>query len=401
MFITRPSHPGPTVGRQVNPSEVGWQFVPQYYTFVNKQPNRLHCFYAKNSTFVNGTEGEDGKACYGQHEIHQKIQSLNYQDCKVLIHSVDAQSSANNGIIIQVIGEMSNRGEPWKKFVQTFFLAEQPKGYFVLNDIFRFLKDDTTGEEDKSEAVAEPEPVEPIITVPSLPIPAAETAVPTVKAPTSAHAGPLAVATPFASAAAAVPTTPATSPVPSGPNTWTTLADLDWGSQTATDVNSVSATAPRTPATSPPPMLWRSVLVASDKRKRDSRIAMEAKNVSAAAPRSPATWGSVLVAKDKRKQDSQIATQAKDLSASLPRRKMTTGPDISAKGLADTATGQCFVKATEDVKAFLREMLISHFGQELEVVRFNGCTFLEFTSPEAAQKAIQASLPVSRRRKRV
>lgn len=59
--------PGPTGGRQVNPSEVGWQFVPQYYTFVNKHPHRLHCFYTKNSTFINGTEGEDGKACYGQH----------------------------------------------------------------------------------------------------------------------------------------------------------------------------------------------------------------------------------------------------------------------------------------------------------------------------------------------
>lgn len=50
----------------VNPSEVGWQFVPQYYTFVNKHPNRLHCFYNKSSTFIHGTEGEDGKPCLGQ-----------------------------------------------------------------------------------------------------------------------------------------------------------------------------------------------------------------------------------------------------------------------------------------------------------------------------------------------
>lgn len=55
-----------TTGNPVNPSEVGWQFVPQYYTFVNKQPNRLHCFYTKASTFIHGTEGEDGKPCYGQ-----------------------------------------------------------------------------------------------------------------------------------------------------------------------------------------------------------------------------------------------------------------------------------------------------------------------------------------------
>ena len=50
-----------------DPSEVGWQFVPQYYTFINKQPDRLHCFYKKASTFIHGTEGEDGQPCHGQH----------------------------------------------------------------------------------------------------------------------------------------------------------------------------------------------------------------------------------------------------------------------------------------------------------------------------------------------
>lgn len=38
---------------------------------------------------------------------------------------------------------MSNAGSTWRKFVQTFFLAEQPNGYFVLNDIFRFLKEES------------------------------------------------------------------------------------------------------------------------------------------------------------------------------------------------------------------------------------------------------------------
>src|SRR6266576_2443199 len=153
------SSPSSSIHQNVVPSEVGWQFVPQYYTFVNKHPNRLHCFYTKQSTFIHGTEGEECKPCFGQHvrihfafpslsshhpqEIHQKITSIGFQDCKVFIHSVDAQSSANGGIIIQVIGEMSNHAEPWRKFVQTFFLAEQPNGYFVLNDIFRFLKEET------------------------------------------------------------------------------------------------------------------------------------------------------------------------------------------------------------------------------------------------------------------
>ena len=55
-----------TIHQNVVPAEVGWQFVPQYYTFVNKYPNRLHCFYTKNSTFMHGLEGEDGRPCHGQ-----------------------------------------------------------------------------------------------------------------------------------------------------------------------------------------------------------------------------------------------------------------------------------------------------------------------------------------------
>lgn len=61
------SAPSSTIHQNVVPSEVGWQFVPQYYTFVNKQPNRLHCFYTKSSTFVHGNEGEESKPCFGQH----------------------------------------------------------------------------------------------------------------------------------------------------------------------------------------------------------------------------------------------------------------------------------------------------------------------------------------------
>ncbi|KAK9712598.1 hypothetical protein K7432_007041 [Basidiobolus ranarum] len=50
--------------------------------------------------------------------------------------------------MIQVLGEMSNKGGPSQKFAQTFFLAEQPNGYFVLNDIFRFLKEEVEEELD-------------------------------------------------------------------------------------------------------------------------------------------------------------------------------------------------------------------------------------------------------------
>ncbi len=80
--------------------------------------------------------------------------SFDFNDCKVFVSNIDSQSSANGGIVIQVLGEMSNKEGPWRKFAQTFFLAEQPNGYFVLNDIFRYLKDEEDTEQE-AEAIDE------------------------------------------------------------------------------------------------------------------------------------------------------------------------------------------------------------------------------------------------------
>lgn len=46
---------------------------------------------------------------------------------------------------------MSNKAAPHRKFVQTFVLAEQPNGYFVLNDIFRYINEDEEEEPDSEE----------------------------------------------------------------------------------------------------------------------------------------------------------------------------------------------------------------------------------------------------------
>lgn len=76
--------------------------------------------------------------------IHDKIQSLGFKDCQVVVSTVESLESMNGGIIIQVLGELSNAGEPSQKFAQTIFLApsQPPNGYFVLNNIFKYLKED-------------------------------------------------------------------------------------------------------------------------------------------------------------------------------------------------------------------------------------------------------------------
>ena len=50
---------------------------------------------------------------------------------------VRPQYSLNGGVVVQVTGIMQRPGAAKRPFVQTFFLAVQEKGYYVLNDIFR------------------------------------------------------------------------------------------------------------------------------------------------------------------------------------------------------------------------------------------------------------------------
>jgi hypothetical protein len=70
--------------------------------------------------------------------------------------------------VIQVIGETSNKAGDPKKFVQTFVLAQQPSGYFVLNDILRFI------DEERDEEPAEPFEQEAPAVEAEAPVPVAE-----------------------------------------------------------------------------------------------------------------------------------------------------------------------------------------------------------------------------------
>ncbi|KAL6427673.1 hypothetical protein ACFW04_008851 [Cataglyphis niger] len=124
-----------------SPQSVGREFVRQYYTLLNQAPAHLHRFYNQHSSFVHGGL-DSNRECIpaiGQKQIHQKIQQLNFRDCHAKISQVDSQLTLENGVVVQVSGELSNAGQPMRRFTQTFVLAVQaPKTYYVHNDIFRY-----------------------------------------------------------------------------------------------------------------------------------------------------------------------------------------------------------------------------------------------------------------------
>ncbi|XP_067903034.1 ras GTPase-activating protein-binding protein 2-like isoform X1 [Heterodontus francisci] len=152
-----------------SPLLVGREFVRQYYTLLNKAPDFLHRFYGRTSSYVHGGldgNGKPAEAVYGQAEIHKKVMSLQFSDCHTKIRHVDAHATLSDGVVVQVMGELSNSGQPMRKFMQTFVLAPEgsvPNKFYVHNDIFRYQDEvfDSDAElEEESEEEVEEEPEE-------------------------------------------------------------------------------------------------------------------------------------------------------------------------------------------------------------------------------------------------
>uniref|UniRef100_A0A3B4XJN7 GTPase activating protein (SH3 domain) binding protein 1 n=1 Tax=Seriola lalandi dorsalis TaxID=1841481 RepID=A0A3B4XJN7_SERLL len=159
---------------------VGREFVRQYYTLLNQAPDYLH-FYGKNSSYVHGGLDSNGKpveAVYGQSEIHKRVMALSFRDCHTKIRHVDAHATLNEGVVVQVMGELSNNMQPMRKFMQTFVLA--PEGtvankFYVHNDVFRY-QDEVFGDSDSEPPESEDEVEEIEERVPSPDVAAEESA---------------------------------------------------------------------------------------------------------------------------------------------------------------------------------------------------------------------------------
>jgi hypothetical protein len=166
---------------EIPKDEVGWYFVEQYYTTLSRSPDRLYVSSSPCTSIATadvlsallqqafavrlrqrGGQGQCLRWSKGaltanpmirhcltrsSQAINDRIKELDFHDTKVRVTNVDSQGSDAN-IVIQVIGEISNKGQPHKRFAQTFVLAEQTNGYFVLNDIFRYLAEEPEEEEE-------------------------------------------------------------------------------------------------------------------------------------------------------------------------------------------------------------------------------------------------------------
>ncbi|KAG0491717.1 hypothetical protein HPP92_005115 [Vanilla planifolia] len=125
---------------KVSAVQVGSYFLGQYYHFLQQTPNLVHQFYGDSSSMIR-YNGENNESASGIAEIHNLIIRLNFTEIEIkTAHSLE---SWDGGVLVTVTGFVQAKDFICRRnFVETFFLAPQEKGYFILNDIFLLLEDE-------------------------------------------------------------------------------------------------------------------------------------------------------------------------------------------------------------------------------------------------------------------
>lgn len=351
---------------------------------------------------------------------------MGFQDCKVYVSNVDSQSSASGGIIIQVLGEMSNNSGPWRKFTQTFFLAEQPNGYFVLNDIFRYLKDEDQADEqadevnediryDEKEAHDHNRDVAGAkVDVSAINQPEATPHVPAVVAAGEPKAAAIAVGTQDNSIADIADKQAASSTFGIKDDASAQPAVLlkvpQQPIESVRDAEAAILSAPATQASEPAEAANPETVSAAAAAAGTTAVAapvpdQEAKPTGISKPKTWAnlaasnatTWGSAVRADAK---GVSAAAAAAPASQSSPRpatgargQGQASGPSVN---VGSAQPGAIFIKNVQSdhvSESALRSTLERQFGplKELQLIASKGCAFATFSKPEDARRAISAS----------
>ncbi|CAN8258225.1 unnamed protein product [Cochlearia groenlandica] len=125
------------------PDIVGNAFVHQYYHILHQSPEHVHRFYQEISKLGRPEENGVMSITSTLQGIDKKILALGSGVSSAEITTVDIQESYGGGVHVLVTGYLTGKDSVRRKFTQTFFLAPQETGYFVLNDMFRYIDEAT------------------------------------------------------------------------------------------------------------------------------------------------------------------------------------------------------------------------------------------------------------------
>lgn len=126
------------------PDLVGNAFVHQYYHILHHSPQHVHRFYQDISKLGRPEDNNGTMSITSTLQgIDKKILALGDGVIGAEIATVDTQESYGGGFLLLVTGYLTGKDGVRRTFTQTFFLAPQENGYFVLNDMFRYIDEAT------------------------------------------------------------------------------------------------------------------------------------------------------------------------------------------------------------------------------------------------------------------
>ena len=130
---------------------IGNVFVQQYYSIMSTTLDELYKFYNNGSTLhvcgvgvppLPGADAMGDQTVRTQAGIHARFNQLGYRGKRCEVRTVDSSHSIGGSVVVMVTGAITDGGVDRRAFTQTFVLAPQEGGYYVLNDLVRFLGND-------------------------------------------------------------------------------------------------------------------------------------------------------------------------------------------------------------------------------------------------------------------
>lgn len=365
---------------RLNISEVAAQFNLEYYNTMSRQPEHLHGFYGKQSQLIHSLEGDlDSPICTTLETIHARIMNMGYQGARIVVESIDAQASLNGGIFILTAGNMKLKNGTQKKFVQSFFLAEQANGYYVLNDSFRFIesipvpvsKDNKTEAAVSKPVEARSEAIKPTESVKAKEVEA--TTQPQIKAPVPAQPEKLKIVEKAPAApekAVSKPQPPKKAETPANPPSTGSWASLAAGGSNLWQDGVVAPT--KSPVvTMAGPTVAKGANISSSRNEN-------AKSQSSRQPSQPS---------DKDRSEKRPMRQDREPRPSRPDARVSQDitRSVFVRNLADGTDSAALRKALET------------FGEitSIEMNLSRGQAFVEFQSSEKAGKVIGTKLQLN------
>jgi hypothetical protein len=114
---------------------IAQQFVEFYYKTFDENRAGLASLYRDPSMLTFEAQPTQGTAA-----IVEKLQNLPFQQIQHRTDTVDAQPSADDGIMVLVTGALMLGGESKPmSFTQAFQLKNDSGNWYVLNDVFRLV----------------------------------------------------------------------------------------------------------------------------------------------------------------------------------------------------------------------------------------------------------------------